>query len=218
MGAFSPKFLAAAKHAARVLQGTLYARYYGIDTDALLLLPDEDLDAQDPPARPTGGGVAGLCAERAGVPPGRGIEQQQILPSHHLALRVDPAGPGRLSDEQLDQAARCCFTWVCRRLQIRGGDRHGLRLHLKNAAYAWRQMVFFLALCPAARQAGLLDWMHAQLQAQPAAFRARFEPVWQGLRGAVTGAGADDTAAAAGRHVRPFTGWFLESHGLLADG
>lgn len=42
--------------------------------------------------------------------------------------------------------ARDCLAWIVRRLSVRTADRHAALRSVKNAAYAWRQMIFYLSL------------------------------------------------------------------------
>ncbi|MEV4194907.1 hypothetical protein, partial [Streptomyces toxytricini] len=100
MGGFSPKFLAAARTAADLLDGSLYARYYGIDCAAVrsmaVVHAAEGLGS--PSRRPrTVAAFDRLCAERADGDGGRSwspaangtvIEQAQILTTHNLAVLV----------------------------------------------------------------------------------------------------------------------------------
>jgi hypothetical protein len=74
------------------------------------------------------------------------IEQEQILTTHNLAVLVDGLGLRDALEPRLPELARRCFTWICWRQQLKSADWRS-RLHMvKNTAYAWRQMVFFLWL------------------------------------------------------------------------
>jgi hypothetical protein len=91
MGTFSAKFLAAAKVAAQLLRGSLYQRYYGIDADAILSLPDASRERW---GVKTSAEFDELCRQRAGVPErgwsvaanGMVIEQAQIPTTRNLAV------------------------------------------------------------------------------------------------------------------------------------
>lgn len=220
MGQFSPKFLAAARRAADLLEGNLYARYYRIDYAALRALPETPrhrgrglfagLRAGPVPAD----GFLALCETRAGVRHGGWratdngmiIEQQQILTTQNLAVLFQALALAPQLGDGLEDLPRRCFAWLCQRLQIPVTDRHSRLIQIKNAAYAWRQMVFFLALLPEERLRGFLDWAAEHLQAQAAPFRARFGPLLEGLE-----------TAAAGGETEPFLGWTRGEHRLLAD-
>lgn len=141
MGRFSPKFQQAAKVAAELLHGSLYERYYGIDYAAVLGLP-----------KPDGHGdvgefdrmVAGdVPAGRSVAANGQIIERQQILTTHNLAVLVKlGVQPGRSWTELAHHAARRSFE-----LLERARNSPWPLPAIKNAAYAWRQAVFFLSIC-----------------------------------------------------------------------
>ena len=74
----------------------------------------------------------------------------------------------------------------------------------KNAAYAWRQLVFYLALSD--RPAAFVPWARAHLATVDGGLAARMEAYLRGLELAAAGVASDDPAfAAAGARV--FTGW-----------
>ena len=213
MGRFSPKFVRAARIAGQLLEGTLYERYYDIDYAALR-------PAQGPLSvlgrmfrEDEGDAFARICSERAGVEPGYDtaangmiIEQQQILTTQNLAVLF-----ARLSlSERLDlpDLARRCFEWICRRQQMKVDSGHGQLIMLKQTAYAWRQMIFYLALSPAGADADLMSFARRHLAEQPAGFRIRFQPALDGLAHAL-----GETAPPG----RTFLGWTRERHWLLAD-
>ncbi|HEY6795888.1 MAG TPA: hypothetical protein VI248_14505 [Kineosporiaceae bacterium] len=201
-GTFSPKFAHAARLAADVLTRSLYARYYRIDYQDLLR-------RTDPEAPAAGDAFARLCAERAG-PPGRGrgggravaangmvIEQAQILTTHNLAalvsLGVRPAnGWAQLAGTALDEAIRL--------LGNAQTARHRLRL-VKNAAYAWRQAVFFLSMSPEEDRPAVLDQARAEAPRRSQLTRDQRQTLLDGL--------ADPGTAA------PFLGWTLGPHPFL---
>lgn len=147
-GRFTPKFVAAARTASTLLHGTLYARYYR--------LPHPDDGVLDPAARRADEAFAGLCRERAGVTrtgwdvAGNGavIEQAQVLTTHNLAVLVADAGfrPATGWRALADGAARRCVE----RLELAERSPRPLRA-VKDAAYAWRQAVFFLSMDGAER-------------------------------------------------------------------
>ena len=60
MGSFSAKFGTAARISARVLRGTLYQRYYAIDADEIVRIPDP------PKGRPSSE-LGAICMRRAGL-------------------------------------------------------------------------------------------------------------------------------------------------------
>jgi hypothetical protein len=213
MGRFSPRFVVAAKVAAGMLQGSLYARYYGIDCAALAALPV--------PAEKVAGDVqhdalSRLCASRAGVRlaawsvarNGMVIEQAQILTTHNLAVLFAGLGLGERLAAQLPGMARRCFEWICVQLQVVVDHRHARLIQIKNSACAWRQMVFFLSLCEAQDIGAFMAWSKAHLEAQGDEFRRLFLPALSGLASA---AGVQESK------IEPFVGWSQERHWLMPD-
>lgn len=142
-GRFTRTSVAAARTASTLLHGTLYARYYR--------LPRPDDAVLDPAGRGADKAFAGLCRERAGVArtgydvAGNGavIEQAQVLTTHNLAVLVADAGfrPATGWRPLADGAARRCVG----RLDLAERSPRPLRA-VKDAAYAWRQAVFFLSM------------------------------------------------------------------------
>ena len=222
MGAFTGTFLRAAQEAARLLTGSLYERYYGIPYGAILEL--DDVGHQNDGA-PTSPGFARICEDLAGAHRsgtwsvarnGTIIEQSQILTTHNLAALIASLDLMPALRPELPLLARRCFEWLCRRQQLRLRDWRATLQMLKNTAYAWRQMLFYLSLLEdRAELDSFLDWAIAHLEQQSNGFRERFAPAMGGLRAIAAGAGFD----AAGYHPpsggRRFLGWSVEQHWLL---
>lgn len=149
MGQFKDNFAAAAKDAAELLADSVYTAYYGIDRQAVMDLPFYGKD------KPNAAFIA-LCEGRAEQQykpwqpaiSGQILEQQQILTTHNLATLTLRLG---LNERErglpwFDMAMRT-FKWVVRRQQRRtNGDWHAFLIMCKQTAYAWRQMLFFLAM------------------------------------------------------------------------
>jgi hypothetical protein len=224
MGTFSPKFPAAARIAADLLHGTLYERYYGIDYRAVRDLAITE--AATAPSRRYGArtspGFAALCAERAGEPAGswsvaangKVIEQAQILTTHNLATLV--ARVGVSPEPGPSDLAHRCFVTVCRRTARVHRNPRPLPA-LKDAAYAWRQMLFHLSLCSPAEQEYVLAALDEETARHPAHVAARLAPALAGLRlVAAGGAFARDGTADGGR-ARCFLGWSTGPHWMRAD-
>lgn len=215
MGAFTPKFVEAAKVSARVLAGTLYQRYYAIDVDEVLRLPTP---RDKKPSAP----FAALCERRAAplgstsrsavARNGKVIEQAQILTTHNLAVLFDALPLTALLEPHA--LAETCFEWIVTRLRLPFTDWHQMLIHLKNAAYAWRQMVFYLSF--AADVPGFLQASRAELARTDAAFRQRFEPALRGLELAASGVASSEPAFTAGGG-RVFTGWSTDRHWLASQ-
>jgi hypothetical protein len=219
MGAFSENYLRAGQAAARLLRGTLYERYYGLPYDRLLRLDDVQKSRSGAAFSP---GFAALCEELASpvIRDGRSvarngaiIEQAQILTTHNLAVLLKQLD--LTSSLQLEQLARATLEWICGRQQMRTRDWHSLLRMLKNTAYAWRQLIFYLSQLPPSAQDAFLDWSDALVARQRDEFRKRFRPVLTGLRAIAAG----DSFASDGLHAvsagRRFLGWSVGKHWLL---
>lgn len=227
MGQFSGKFVESAKRAANLMEGTLYTTYYGIDYGEIRKLPKQRKQSSRswPWSRPTPGPdpFAQLCASRAGVELGLWdaatngmiIEQQQILTTQNLAALFSGLDLTEALRDQLEELARKCFLWICKRQQTKLDRWHDRLIMLKNTAYAWRQMVFFLSLLPRGKAGDCLDWAERHLEEQPEEFRNRFRPALNGLAFAAEGRSLE--TAPAGNDVRRFLGWSKARHWLLPE-
>ncbi len=222
MGAFSVKFLQAAKVAARLLQGSVYARYYDLPCPEILRLDD----ATSKWGVATSPGFVALCEARAaagstgtkksgryGSPARNGtiIEQAQVLTTHNLAVLYEGLQLGPLLEGREADLARQCFTWVCKRLQMPSPSWHAKLIALKNCAYAWRQMLFFLSVADPAGREAFGPWAAAHFATQDEVFRDAFGPAVTGLLGVMGGGRFDPTGLDPdGGPGRRFLGW---SHG-----
>jgi hypothetical protein len=231
MGTFTEKWARAAVAASTSLRGTLYARYF--------TLPD-------PPPGPgarrglpsvvtrrwgktTAEDFAALCAARsseARAPgePGRSVavngtilEQSQILTTCNLAVLVDSLGlRDRLAGPAADLADRT-FAWLVHRLQQRPASWRAQLQAIKNAAYAWRQAIYFLSLCEAPIQVSALERLRGHVQAADQDFQTRFSPAVDGLAHVLAGGRFDASGiASAPGGGRRFLGWSAGPHWLLA--
>jgi hypothetical protein len=228
MGTFSGKFVESAKRAADLLDGTLYARYFGIDYGKVRNIRDspekpERLWFWQSP-RMHSDAFVDLCASRAGVAVGTWdpatngmiIEQQQILTTQNLAALC--AGLNLIDDLriQLPAMAKACFRWICQRHQMKIDKWHAKLIMLKNTAYAWRQMIYFLALSQPPELANFVRWAQSHFDEQSESFRTRFYPALKGMLLAAEGQSVEsDPAPDLG--VRRFLGWSKTRHWLLAD-
>jgi hypothetical protein len=218
-GTFTPKYLAAAHVAGRLLHGTLYAAYYGIDYAALPPLPPGDpgrTRRRDVPA------FAALCQARAGVtrtghrsPEENGmvIEQAQILTTHNLATLAGPVG-ARPQPGWADLARRA-FATVCGLTARVEGNPRPLPA-VKDAAYAWRHTLFHLSLASPGEQTATVAWIRRELARRPRHVRFRLEPVVAGLRLVREGGAFGPDGTALDGRARRFTGWSLR-HWMLAS-
>lgn len=219
MGRFTPKFVDAVCDTGRMLSGSLYARYYAIDYDGICEALTETGNASRRWARAPDA-LAQLCARRAGVSlgmyqaavNGQIIEQQQILTSHNLAAIASLSGVQQALAGRWHELAQRCFDWIVDQLQLPDAG-HQVALHrIKNAAYAWRQMVLFLSL-DHGEVDSFLRWTRERLRHQPTEFQLRFEPVVAGLTQAAGRAMRNDVEVAVQPAV--FVGWTSQRHWLL---
>jgi len=224
MGSFSGKFLESGKRAAALLKGTLYETYYRINFSDVLSIPE----SKETPKRfwqrgeRNTDGFVQLCASRAGVPLGTWdpatngmiIEQQQILTTQNLAALFVGLGLAEVLRPQLADMAKQCFAWICQRQQLRMPQWHARLVMVKNTAYAWRQMIFYLALTTPAQLEDFLQWAEDHLAKQPTEFQTRFRPAFAGL---VLAAKPEEVDAANKVLARPFLGWSKERHWLLTN-
>ncbi|OEJ36103.1 hypothetical protein BGK67_31180 [Streptomyces subrutilus] len=222
MGTFSPKFLVAARIAADLLEGSLYERYYGIDYAGLRAMAVAQAAETALRGRPSRSAeqFAELCAERAGskgrswrpAVNGTVIEQAQILTTHNLATLVSrvriapPAGWAAL--------ARDCFDTVCRLVNRTAGTPTPSAV--KDAAYAWRQMLFHLSLCEEAERVAVLAWIEADSTRRTPLVRARLAPALAGLRLVAAGASFGPDGTAEHGRARRLLGWSADGHWMRA--
>jgi hypothetical protein len=217
MGEFSPKYSRAAKAAAELLAGSFYSTYYAIDYTAVRDLPEKGEGA---PKKTffsrfvaSADDFAEVCRKRSGVQGGSPatngmiIEQQQILTTQNLAVLFKTFGLAETMRPQLRAMAENTFKWLCERLQIKVRGYHAFLIMVKNSAYAWRQMVFYLSLISAEERAAFLDWANSHLNAQDSNFQKAFAPAMYGLLQA--GKGSPPTGD------EQFLGW-SEKHWLIA--
>ncbi|MFC8425805.1 hypothetical protein ACFUN7_34050 [Streptomyces sp. NPDC057236] len=219
MGTFSPKFLTAARIAGELLGGTPYERYYGVDYAAIrntAITETATALTRSHGAR-TSPGFARLCAERAGTASrswsvaanGTVIEQAQILTTHNLATLVHRVGiaprPGWAG------LARRCFATVCRLVSRVHRNPRPLGT-VKDAAYAWRQMVFHLSLCPPEEQRRVIAGLGETTARHPDHVATRLAPALAGLALVVEGGAFDGDGTADGGRARRFLGWSTDGH------
>jgi hypothetical protein len=219
MGAFSEIFLRAAQAAARLLQDTLYERYYGLPFKRVLGFTI----TSGARGKATSPELAELCQELTGdddggkfsvARNGRIIEQCQLLTTHNLASLFVGLELGGPLHRHLPQMARRCFEWICARQQKPIADWKPQLQMLKNTAYAWRQMLFYLSLVEQPDVAAFVGWMNDHLAAQDQAFRVRFTPAVRGLQAVAAGASFDAHGGHPPSGGRQFLGWTLGRHWL----
>ena len=214
MGTFSAKFLAAAARAPSCSGARLYERYYGIDYAAW-----SDRRRQRRRLRTrTSAGFAALCHARRPTSGGwvaangMVIEQAQILTTHNLATLV---GRRHRPGAGLARSGPALpFDTVCRLVTRVHGNPRPLGT-IKDAAYAWRQMVFFLSLCGLDDQTAFPAYAEQRLATQPdhvrdpdSARRDRTRARDQRRKA------RPDGRAGTGRR---FLGWSADRHWMLAQ-
>jgi hypothetical protein len=111
--------------------------------------------------------------------------------------------------------ARRCFEWICARQQLTIRFWPAQLRTMKNCAYAWRQMIFYLALLDREAVAEFLAWSGGHLSRQTPEFQRRFTPVVVGLRQSVAGRafGVDGIEPVSGG--RRWLGWTVGRHWLF---
>ncbi|WP_328456855.1 hypothetical protein [Amycolatopsis sp. NBC_00438] len=222
-GTFTAKWRAAAEIAGGALAGTLYARYY-------------DLPATWPAApRPrwsrafgkqTADDFAAVCVARAEeARPKRGfgsvaangtvLEQSQILTTQNLAVLVDTLALRPRLRASAPELADGVFTWVVRRLAMRVDNHHAALQTVKNAAYAWRQALFFLSFCDEPAQRAAVDRLGEQVAR--AGLEDRFGPAVAGLAQVVAGGRFTESGTTADGAGRRFLGWTTGTHWCLPE-
>ncbi|MET9650797.1 hypothetical protein ABZZ44_11090 [Streptomyces sp. NPDC006460] len=242
-GGFSPKFPAAARVAAELLGGTLYERYYGIDYAAVRNLAVLEASRNLLRSRPsrTSPEFDALCARRAGNPGswsvagnGKVIEQAQILTTHNLATLVARVGVtpgpgsvrggprdapgahgGRGTEDGWAVLALRGFDLVCR-LTARLDGPARARATVKDAAYAWRQMLFHLSLSGPATRALVPDLLAEEASRRSPRVAERLAPALAGLRFVADGGSFGPDGTALDGAARRLLGWSTEAHWLLA--
>jgi hypothetical protein len=230
MGTFTGKWRHAAAVASRSLDGTLYARYYDLPGPHTWSGPPVGQAGQDSRrwGKKTAGDFSAFCAARAAAaraPEGRDsyvaangmiLEQAQILTTHNLAPLVDALNLREQIAAAAPGLADRAFAWLIGRLGIHTDNQHARLQAVKNAAYAWRQAIYFLSLCDHGAQAEALARLHGHLQAAGEDLQARFGPAVDGLAHVVAGGRFDNS----GRAPRPaaarrFLGWAAGPHWVL---
>lgn len=195
-GRFSRRYVAAFELAASSLRGSTYARYYGIDDDAVAAVRGAD--------RP-GEAFARLCSDRADLPGhgwcvvchGMTLEQAQILTTHNLAALRDAGLEPR---DGWRSTAERAFAHVAALVARLDGNRQPNRT-LKDVAYAWRQTVFFVAQLDAVEQTRFVERARTEAHARSEFARVRLLVLLDGL--------------ARPGSMAPLRGWGHGRHWLL---
>lgn len=241
MGTFSSKYLAAAKFAGGHLRGSLYERYFDIDYSLVDRLSAEPQGRAGPTTSP---GFDALVSKRTElndcgqswiVRNGATIEQAQVLTTHNVIQLI--YGLGLLTNDEhpdltdLNDGVRRSLTMTDLEVMTDNSYRTAvwkLRTGLastrplgfvKDAAYAWRQMILFLTTFDQPAQE---RWVRTKQKAVEHTFVG--EPVVPVMRTMVSGLAAcldggrfDDTGRLGeGRRLLGWSGahWVLEGRRL----
>lgn len=226
MGSFTNKFLEAAQIASQLLKDSLYETYYQIDFSQVNEIP---LAIAPKTKKRSGFGPPSICQEfarlcqRRSVQGDRGnfvarngtiIEQQQVLTTQNLASLIHGLDLCEDLRERYVEMAKNCFRWVCKQLQIQDRNFHARLVKVKNSAYAWRQMICFLALAPDGQLEQFIPWAKEYLQSQTEAFALRIDPAIKHLDNAIK---ATSSGKPLSQDHQPFYGWCIGKHWLLVD-
>ncbi|MYS87608.1 hypothetical protein [Embleya scabrispora] len=217
MGRFSRKYLAAAVLAGRLLEGSLYERYFDIDYAAIGASVGGEVDWRTYDEAPVAR-FGELCRARGGAgsgwsPAANGtvIEQSQILTTHNLAAL---AGPVEAAPNWPDLARRS-FTigcWLTARVQ---GNPRPLST-IKDVAYGWRQTVFHLSMCTETERAETLSWLDTEAIRHPSHVRKRLAPVLYGLHAVAAGGRFNARGELQNGAGRRLVGWAPGGHWMAA--
>jgi hypothetical protein len=139
------------------------------------------------------------------------IEQEQILTTQNLAPLFAALSLQETLNNDLLTMAKNCFRWICRRQQAKASKWHARLIMVKNTAYAWRQMIFYLSMVPAHEANTFIPFATDLLGKQSPEFKQRFGPAVRGLELAFT-----QVLPADRTDSRLFLGWSKDKHWLLA--
>jgi len=222
MGTFTAKWRTAAEITSRTMAGTLYARYYDLPQSWTPEPPSRRFRAL---AKRTADDFAALCAARAAAARpertssrsvaahGMVLEQSQILTTQNLAVLVHTLDlRNRIRDSAPELAAES-LTWAVRRLAIRTDHHHAALQAVKNAAYAWRQALFFLSFCDIETQRATVFRLAEQVTR--AGLTERFGPAVTGLSTVVEGGRFTPDGRTGDGAGRRFLGWTAGKHWCL---
>lgn len=222
MGEFTPKFARAAVAAATMVQNTVYGQYYGIDAETLCSLRKvEEQESGEVKCDKTFGDI---CRERSHMPLedsrwevsyvvsfGMIIEQSQVLTTHNLAAFVN-LGVDCDWAVLAGKAWNTCVTL----LHLATKQRYPLAT-IKNAAYAWRQAIFFIS--EAQKEDGdtvIREFLRtarikeAETATEAGAHAVRIDLVLNGLEDVLDGGKVDEDGKT--RRGRRFLGWSAGPH------
>jgi hypothetical protein len=225
-GHFTAKWADAADVASRVLDGSVYARYYDLPPPGTWTALSGLRSYAHRWGRRTTPAFAETCAERATeahtaeradpvAAAGAVLEQSQILTSQNLAVLVDALDLGDRLRAMAPDLAERTFAWVVRRLAARTPYPHTELLRVKNAAYAWRHGLFYLSFCTEDEQHAALRRLSDAVGATP--LPGPFTAAVDGLAHVVDGGRFTPAGTAMHGKGRRFLGWSVGRHWVLGD-
>lgn len=217
MGEFSKPFLKAAQLAAKLLEGSLYERYYDI--------PYKDILNLDPQTPEGAHAFSKLCWKRATLASrpasilenARVIEQAQILSTHNLATIFGALGQKDELKAKLLTMAERSFKEVCRlQRHCHQHSWHNQLIYIKNSAYAWRQQVFYLSFCSSEELERHLENAHKILKhSLNLKLAPLLMPALTGLEAIIQGSSFDDSGYTAKGRGRRLLGYTSDKHWLM---
>jgi hypothetical protein len=221
MGQFAPVFDAAVRIAGKLLQGSLYERYFGLDYADFLT----HANSRPPKARGESTLAWAVAAhrERDTMRKGSGvaengvrIERAQLYTTHNLAaLEHFGIKPDNSYTALSLQALQHSFK-ILQRIQ-RHPEVYGALAAVKNAAYAWRQALFFLSVSLRKEDQDNFNGFLSELYTLARRFQLRETLVRQladGLKH-IMKEGEFDGSGRTGSSGRRFLGWTTERHWVL---
>jgi hypothetical protein len=222
MGSFTENFVNSAKIAATELKGTLYQSYYAAPFEAILGMPQTDGERFD---KKVSQSFLRFCEGMAGTTyggyspanNGRIIEQQQVLTTHNLAALVTQLELHEHIRSHAYSYAQTAANWIFKRLQLDITEWVPQLRNMKNAAYAWRQMIFFLSYTDKSTQGDFIKWLDELLMKMEKDNTKRFTPLLNGLKRAYSGESPIAPVKGATVGVEDairFTGWSDGAHWL----
>ena len=234
MGTFTAKWLNAAQVTSRLLEKSLYAKYYDLPSPEVFE-SEHELGGllsrmKKQWGRNTADGFAQMCQTRASeagdssgswvAKNGAVLEQSQILTTHNLAVLVDSLGLQQAVQSMASALVDDIFAWIFKRhSQPVRHYRAQLQL-VKNSAYAWRQAIFLLSFATEeirAEKLSNLERLSKEHQSRKHEFRSTtpLDLVVGGLIGIHQGQRFDSRGFM--NNGRRFLGWSVGSHWMLSS-
>eukprot|EP01117_Protostelium_nocturnum_P018124 TRINITY_DN7513_c0_g1_i1.p1 TRINITY_DN7513_c0_g1~~TRINITY_DN7513_c0_g1_i1.p1 ORF type:complete len:824 (+),score=268.02 TRINITY_DN7513_c0_g1_i1:117-2474(+) len=165
MHSFSQTFVNATKKSFELLQGTLYQRYFGLtsvnEKVAKASFSEKelyDLCIQLSKANPGGWNTANN---------GKIIEACMILSTHNLAVMYSHPVIRKKLEGVVQTLPSKIFWRICKDVSLLSGMPWKAQLQtVKDASYAWRQMIFFASLLPNGGDVAFFEFCDSHLKKQ----------------------------------------------------